>query len=217
MAVTRPEPDQAPPAQPAPGRALILDTAARLFRSEGYAGTSLRDIAAAAGMKAASLYHHFESKDAIVGEVLRIGVQQVHDTVRAAVDALPAQADAATLLRTAIHAHLQGMHGLQDYTSANLRIFAQVPAPVREAHLPARDAYERYWAALLTRCARQGGFDRRRDLRLARLFLFTAMNGSLDWFQGGALALRALAEELAELLLEGLRARTPAAPEENAR
>lgn len=190
-------------------RRLILNTAASLFRRDGYAGTSLRDIAGAAGMKAASLYHHFESKDAIVGEVLRIGVEQVFDGVRGAVDALDQDADASALLRTAVHAHLQGMHGLQDYTCANLRIFGQVPAHVREAHLPVRDAYERYWSALLGRCARRGGFDHRRDLRLARLFLFTAMNGTLDWFQGGAVSLKALADELTELLLDGLRERAP--------
>lgn len=192
-------------ATPEPGgRQLVLDTAARLFRERGYAGTSLRDIAAAAGMKAASLYHHFDSKDAIVGEVLRIGVEQVSALVEAALAELPPDADAQTLLRSAIHAHLQGMHGLQDYTSANVRIFGQVPAHVRQAQVPARDAYERRWAALLTRCARQGGLDRQRDLRLARLFLIPAMNGTLDWFQGGAVSLRAIAEELAELLLHGL-------------
>ncbi len=197
-------------AEPAAGsesRQLVLDTAARLFRTQGYAGTSLRDIAGEAGMKAASLYHHFASKDAIVAEVLRIGVEQVFGRVQAAVEALPPDAGADALLQTAVHEHLQGMHGLQDYTSANLRIFGQVPAHVREAHLPTRDAYERYWAALLTRCARRGGFDRRRDLRLARLFLFTAMNGTLDWFQGGAVSLKALADELTELILNGLRER----------
>lgn len=195
------------PAGAIDSRQLILDTAARLFRSEGYAGTSLRDIAGETGMKAASLYHYFDSKDAIVGEVLRIGVEQVFDGVRVAVDALAPDADASTLLQTAVHAHLQGMHGLQDYTCANLRIFGQVPAHVREVHLPTRDAYERYWGALLTRCARTGGFDRRRDLRLARLFLFTAMNGTLDWFQGGAVSLKALADEMTELVLDGLRIR----------
>ncbi|MBN9329808.1 MAG: hypothetical protein ABT03_00720 [Comamonas sp. SCN 67-35] len=189
------------------GRQLVLDTAARLFRAEGYAGTSLRDIAGEAGMRAASLYHYFDSKDAIVGEVLRIGVEQVFDKVRAAVEALPPEADAQVLLQTAVHTHLQGMHGLQDYTCANLRIFGQVPAHVREAHLPTRDAYERYWVQVLARCARQGGFDHQRDLRLARLFLFAAMNGTLDWFQGGAVSLKAVADEMTELVLQGLRQR----------
>jgi len=189
------------------GRQLRLDTAARLFRAEGYAGTSLRDIAGEAGMRAASLYHYFDSKDAIVGEVLRIGVEQVFDKVRAAVEALPPEADAQVLLQTAVHTHLQGMHGLQDYTCANLRIFGQVRAHVREAHLPTRDAYERYWVQVLARCARQGGFDHQRDLRLARLFLFAAMNGTLDWFQGGAVSLKAVADEMTELVLQGLRQR----------
>jgi len=189
------------------GRQLVLDTAARLFRAEGYAGTSLRDIAGGAGMRAASLYHYFDSKDAIVGEVLRIGVEQVFDKVRAAVEALPPEADAQVLLQTAVHTPLQGMHGLQDYTCANLRIFGQVPAHVREAHLPTRDAYERYWVQVLARCARQGGFDHQRDLRLARLFLFAAMNGTLDWFQGGAVSLKAVADEMTELVLQGLRQR----------
>jgi len=189
------------------GRQLVLDTAARLFRAEGYAGTSLRDIAGEAGMRAASLYHYFDSKDAIVGEVLRIGVEQVFDKVRAAVEALPPEADAQVLLQTAVHTHLQGMHGLPDYTCANLRIFGQVPAHVREAHLPTRDAYERYWVQVLARCARQGGFDHQRDLRLARLFLFAAMNGTLDWFQGGAVSLKAVADEMTELVLQGLRQR----------
>ena len=74
------------------GRELVLDTAAKLFRVEGYASTSLRDIAAEAGMRAASLYHHFESKDAIVSEVLRIGVERVFEHVKQAIDELPPNA-----------------------------------------------------------------------------------------------------------------------------
>jgi AcrR family transcriptional regulator len=191
------------------GRELILDTAARLFRTEGYASTSLRDIAAEAGMKAASLYSHFSSKDAIVGEVLEIGVQRVFDHVRDAVDALPADAPAQLLLQTAIHSHLEGMLALQDYTSANIRIFGQVSPSIREAHLSTRDTYERYWVSVLARCAKSGPVDKRRDLRLARLFLIGAMNGTLDWFQGGAVSLKAVADELGELMLNGLLSRPP--------
>ena len=190
--------------QPIEGRALVLDTAARLFRQEGYASTSLRDIAAEAGMKPASLYHHFKSKDAIVEEVLRIGVERVSDEVRNSVQALPARASARTLLQTAIYAHLRALHQLQDYTSANVRIFGQVPEHVREAHLPTRDAYERYWASLFQRCARRGDLTPERDMQLARLFLISALNGTLEWFKGGPVALKAIADELTELLLSGL-------------
>ena len=59
-------------------RQQILAVAATLFCARGYAGTSLRDIAAAAGMKAGSLYYHFASKEELTAEVLRIGVERGH-------------------------------------------------------------------------------------------------------------------------------------------
>jgi AcrR family transcriptional regulator len=55
-------------------RAEILDTAARLIAATGVR-TSLHDIADACGILAGSLYHHFESKEAIVAEL----VQRFHD------------------------------------------------------------------------------------------------------------------------------------------
>ena len=50
-------------------RAEILDTAAAVFAQNGVR-TSLKDIADACGILPGSLYHHFESKDAIVAELV---------------------------------------------------------------------------------------------------------------------------------------------------
>ena len=50
-------------------RTEILETAARLFASSGLR-TSLQQIAAACGILPGSLYHHFESKEAIVVELI---------------------------------------------------------------------------------------------------------------------------------------------------
>ncbi len=197
---------------PPTGRQLILDTAARLFRADGYAATSLRDIADACGMQAGSLYYHFASKDAIVGEVLKIGVERVADVVRDAVQALPADTDARILLHTAVRAHLSALLELQDYTSANVRIVGQVPDDVRAAHIATRDAYERFWSQLLKRCAKQGGFDTACDLKLARLFLIGALNGSLEWFRGGPVGVDRIATQLSTLFLDGLVARPQKKP-----
>lgn len=47
-------------------RAEILEVARKLFISQGYGGTSMRDIARAAGKRAvAGIYNHFENKQAI--------------------------------------------------------------------------------------------------------------------------------------------------------
>ena len=51
-------------------RQEILDTAATVIASSGYVRTSLKDIADACGIQAGSLYHHFESKEAIAVELV---------------------------------------------------------------------------------------------------------------------------------------------------
>lgn len=51
-------------------RATILATALRLFSSQGYRATSVREIADAAGVSTGNLYHHFNDKEAIFTAVL---------------------------------------------------------------------------------------------------------------------------------------------------
>ncbi|MFW9808220.1 MAG: TetR/AcrR family transcriptional regulator [Candidatus Thorarchaeota archaeon] len=50
-------------------RRQILDSAYKLFVKKGYRGSSMRDIADDASIKAASIYNHFEGKEAIFEEV----------------------------------------------------------------------------------------------------------------------------------------------------
>jgi len=52
-------------------RQLIIDTAARLFASKGFHGTSMSDLASAAGLTKGAFYHHFESKDALFFAVVQ--------------------------------------------------------------------------------------------------------------------------------------------------
>ncbi|PZD78684.1 TetR/AcrR family transcriptional regulator [Mesonia sp. K7] len=48
----------------------IVKTAAQLFREKGYNAVSMRDLAKDLGIKAASLYNHISSKEAILAEVI---------------------------------------------------------------------------------------------------------------------------------------------------
>jgi AcrR family transcriptional regulator len=48
---------------------LILDSAYNLFVERGYEGSSMREIAESAGIKAASIYNHFDNKEQIFKDV----------------------------------------------------------------------------------------------------------------------------------------------------
>ena len=68
-------------------RTEILDTAARLFASSGLR-TSLQQIAAACGILPGSLYHHFESKEAIVVELIERYRADLDDIAKRSLDDL---------------------------------------------------------------------------------------------------------------------------------
>lgn len=187
-------------------RQQILDMAAKLFSTNGYGATSLRDVATACDMKAGSLYYYFRSKDEIVAEVLRIGVKRVFDKVRYEIALLPRDAAPHDVIRTAIRAHLTTLLRLHDYTSANVRIFGQVPVHIRRKLIALRDAYEVFWVKLLQRCARSGQISPERNLHLCRLFLISAMNGCLEWYREGSASLDSICDELAGMFLSGIAA-----------
>ena len=55
----------------------VLEAAAALFATKGYAATSIRDIAQQVGLMSGSLYYHFESKEQILLDAHAKGVRQI--------------------------------------------------------------------------------------------------------------------------------------------
>ncbi len=80
-------------------REEILDAAAELFTTIGYAGTSTRRIADAVGIRQASLYHHFATKDDIL-EALLAGT--VDEALRLAGELLTGPGPARARLRALV-------------------------------------------------------------------------------------------------------------------
>src|SRR4051812_22982394 len=76
-------------------REEILDAAAELFTTHGYSSTSTRRIADAVGMRQASLYHHFATKDDILDALL---VGTVDEPLRLAAELRDAQGPATSRL-----------------------------------------------------------------------------------------------------------------------
>lgn len=182
-------------------RLRILHTAARLFRARGYAATSLRAIASATGIQAGSVYNHFSSKEAIVTELLNIGVRTVFDRVRSSTEQAARSGTGADVLRAAILAHLTALLGEDNFTSANIRIFAHVPPHVRDATLTLRHAYEDYWVDVLKRCVGDGGFSNSFEVKSLSMYLFGCMNWTLEWYRSDRHSIEQIADEIATLFI----------------
>ena len=165
----------------AASRRRILDVSARLFRARGYAETSLRDIGASAGMKGASLYYHFASKEDLAAEVLRIGVRRVHRAVAAAIEAAGV-ADPREKLGAAMDAHLATLLDASDYTSAHIRCFPFVPESLRGQLSSDRRDYESLWRTLLAEASARGVLAPGVEPDAARVLILGALNWSLEWY-----------------------------------
>ncbi|CAM5778923.1 TetR/AcrR family transcriptional regulator [Rhizobacter fulvus] len=163
-------------------RERILLEAARLFRHHGYAATTLREVADASGIKAGSIYYHFESKEQILGEVLDKGIQVVADAVRQRVDALPESATARQRVAAAIEGHLWGLLHHGDFTSANIRIYGQIPTAAKNSHRKIRRSYADYWDRLLEDALKRGELRRDTSTAVIRLFVIGALNWTVEWY-----------------------------------
>lgn len=187
-------------------RQRILDAAARIFRERGYAATTLNDIAEAAGLRTASLYYHFGSKEELVEEVLRIGTTLVSDTVRQAVEDLPPEAGFRERLTVAIATHLDALLRLTDYTSADIRIIGQVPPDVRAKVWPLREAYGEFWQELLRSGRASGAIRADADLGLLRVLILGTLNYASEWYKPGLKPVSAIAAEATAMVLDGISA-----------
>ncbi|MBO6827394.1 MAG: TetR/AcrR family transcriptional regulator [Sneathiella sp.] len=162
-------------------RKAIMDKSARLFRDKGYGSTSLRDIASATGMKAGSLYYHFSSKEELAEEVLTQGLFHVAERVKEAVEALPSEASPLEKIRAAMVGHLTALLEKGDYTSANIRCYNHVPAPIKKRLKADRESYDAFWEDLIQSSV-TGSFIRKDvDQVSLRYALIGMLNWTLEW------------------------------------
>lgn len=193
--VSAPVGRQRPKAEQA--RAEILAAAASTMRRVGYADMALRDLASQVNMKAGSLYYHFASKDELVTEVMRIGVQVIEAAV---VEALGRKPDLSPEERimVAVRIHLDTMLKKSDFVSSHIRCYPFVPSIVRDQLRDVRRSYDQIWLDLVRDyLGPDASFD---DVRYVRHVLIGALNGALEWFNTNRDSATAYADHIQALL-----------------
>ena len=182
-------------------RQALLQAAAHLFRQQGFAGTSTRDIAAAAGMQAGSPFYHFENKQALLAGVMLEGMQRAVEHQRQALAQADADGhglDAHQRLRVLVRAHFDVLLGPKsDFVPVMLYEWRSLSAEQRAEVNRLRTAYEAAWLPVLKALHASGAL--RGDPGLARLLIFGALNWSAQWFDARG---RATLDELTDTALQ---------------
>ena len=184
-------------------RQELLRAAARLFRQQGFAATSTRDIAAAAGMRSGSPFYHFENKEALLAAVMLEGMQRATGRQAGAMHAAAAAAAGQTLsardcLRVLMRNHLEVLLGAEsDFIPVMLYEWRSLSEGQLQAVNELRREYEAVWVPVL-QALRESG-ELKGDPSLARLMIFGALNWAVQWFEPGR---KATLDDLTEAALQ---------------
>lgn len=186
-------------------RAAILEIAAEIFAKKGFVATTVREIADAAGILSGSLYHHFDSKETMVDEIISGFINDMvsrYTTIVAEVD------DPLEALRQLIRAAFDGIppHRAAVTVAQNESHYLQQFE--RFAYLGEGYAQvERLWTAVLRKGVDRGVFKSDIDIKLMYLFMRDAIWVTVRWYQpGGRYSMEQLADSYIELVVEGIRA-----------
>lgn len=184
-------------------REAIDRAAVELFARLGYHATSMRAIAAAAGVQPAAIYHWYPSKEAILIQLQNEFMDRLTENVVAAVERLE---HPALRLAAAVREHVayHGLHTREAFvTDSEIRALAD---DARDALLAQRDAYQERFVGMISGGVAEGSL-RTSDARVATYAILLQCTGVALWFDpAGSLELSAVADLHVELVLGSLGA-----------
>ena len=162
-------------------RKALLVAAAKLFRRKGFAATTTRDIASAAGMQSGSPFYHFKSKDALLYAVMEAGMHSAIERQTKTLQGKAPAADAAEAMRRLIKAHFDVLLGPgNDFVPVMLYEHRALSAAERATLAQLQLRYEAAWTPVLQALHDQGQL--KAPVKLSRLLILGALNWTVQWF-----------------------------------
>ncbi|MBS4751945.1 TetR/AcrR family transcriptional regulator [Nocardioides sp. zg-ZUI104] len=184
-------------------RAEILQVAGRCFAASGFAATTVRDVAEAAGLTSGSLYHHFRSKEEMIDEILR---GFLADLVRDFELVRDSEPDPAAALGDLVRHAFQVIHDRPTDVVLFQRegvVLAQRPG--FDYLGEGTEKVERVWRQVVESGQRRGVFRSDVDPKVAYRFIRDTVWASVRWYRGdGSMSPRELADQCLRVLLGGL-------------
>lgn len=184
-------------------RAELLDLAAGLFAERGLRATTVRDIADSAGILSGSLYHHFDSKESMVDEILRGFLDDLFGRYREIAAASLSSRDTLEALVIASYEAFDRHHAAVAIYQAEAKNLRDVDrfVYIRDFNIEFRELWHRVLAAGVA----DGSFRPELDVELAFRFLRDTVWVAVRWYvPGGPITVKNLAQQYLTIVLDGL-------------
>lgn len=179
----------------------LLAVAARVFGERGYDGTSMEDLARAAGITKSSFYHHVQGKE----ELLRRSLDRALDGLFAALEsstALPAPA--SVRLEHVLRGSVRVLVTELPHVTLLLRVRGNTDT--ERVALARRREFDHRVTALVVAAEQAGDLRPTADPGLTARLLFGLINSVIEWYDpAGDLDADAVGDAVVSLALEGLR------------
>ncbi|HEU5036232.1 MAG TPA: TetR/AcrR family transcriptional regulator [Nocardioides sp.] len=181
----------------------LLAIAAGLFAEKGFKNTTVRDIADAAGILSGSLYHHFDSKESMVDEILRTFQEELFGRYD---EILASDADPLAQLEQAVLVSFDAIDQHHDEVAIFQNDAAYLLTFDRFAYLADRNRQSRQvWLTLLQNGIDAGVLRDDLDVELTYRFIRDTVWVAVSWYRpGGRRTHTEIARQYLSILLEGI-------------
>lgn len=159
-------------------RAAILHTAAKIYVTQGYKGTTIRSIATAQGLLPGSIYHHFPSKEALIIEIYEEAINHIIRNVTAAIGR---EKTPWARLEAACAAHLDTLINGRPHVGVLAKDIPASPAKLVKVLIGLREQYEAVFRTLVDDLKLGNAM----ESRLFRLQLLGSLNRITYWYREG--------------------------------
>jgi AcrR family transcriptional regulator len=181
----------------------IRNTAKKLFRERGYAAVGMRELAKEVGIEAPSIYNHYKSKDDLLREIcFDIAEQFFREFDKAAtVDDKPSKK-----LKTVMKAHASVIANNLEASEVFFNEWMFLEEPNLSNFKKLRHEYEMKFREIIDKGIKRDDF-KKVNSKLVAFTIFSALNATYDLYRSNEeLSKEEIAEEIANLLLKGLKA-----------
>ncbi|HOA38180.1 MAG TPA: TetR/AcrR family transcriptional regulator [Flavihumibacter sp.] len=181
---------------------VIVEAATRLFRERGFKAASMRDLAEAVGVEAASLYNHIQSKEEILQEIcfkVANAFNEQCDKVEAS------ELSSIGKIESMLRFHIRMMFDHFDMVMVADRDWKHLSDPFLSNYHEQRRAYRKRLAGIIERGIDNGEV-KDVDAPTIVLIMLHAVNGIESWHRSKEkIGARQLEENMVLILIDGLR------------